>query len=273
MDSSNSRKAFKADIKPGISPLIVLGAAVILVILLIITSGRKELDRFAFRYIGISPSKNNAAFMKSPDKADGDRICVVEIKQLSGSDFKVLGIRVSRKFSAEYDFNDNIEKFKTESRTAIQSLVNEKIMAAYDIYDQEFEVESRYPHFKGSYSVTYAGGVITVIIMIAVLMVAVPVIISVVIRNIAKKCSLTLSEDRISGKRKRLFSEASLDLPIGKLDSIMVTYGIGDKLTGGTTVAIRSASDKIRELKAMAEEGLISQEEFDEKRKEILSKI
>lgn len=143
---------------------------------------------------------------------------------------------------------------------------------------------------------------------------------------VSKKCSLELTNNGISGSRAKLVSSANLQLPIDKIDSIMRSTSLYNKLTGGNTVAIRSASglikfpwvqnaeefvnatlakieeykktvkkdnqdlikavantaavpanassaSKIKELKELLDQGLISQEEFDAKRKELLEKM
>lgn len=143
---------------------------------------------------------------------------------------------------------------------------------------------------------------------------------------VSSRCALNLTDSGISGSRATLFSVKNLDLPIDKVDSIMRSSTLYNKLTGGNTVAIRSASglikfpwvqnaeefvnatlakieeykktvkkdnqelikavaetaaapantssaSKIKEIKELLDQGLISQEEFDAKRKELLEKM
>ena len=146
----------------------------------------------------------------------------------------------------------------------------------------------------------------------------------------AKRCSLNLSEKGITGIRKKLFSTKEVKLPIDKIDSIMVSNSLFNKLTGGKTIAIRSASglvkfpwvqnaeefvnatlakieeykqqvkeenkslvktvtesaaaaakpeasqtsaSKIKELKDLLDNDLISKEEFEAKRRDLLDKM
>ncbi|MDE5771159.1 MAG: SHOCT domain-containing protein [Ruminococcus sp.] len=132
---------------------------------------------------------------------------------------------------------------------------------------------------------------------------------------IIKRCSLQLAKDGVIGNRKYLFSSKFLQLPIEKVDSILIENRIIDKLLGGQTVAIRSASglirficiqnasefvdktlevikaykesnqptganiptntsgdnlEQIKKLKEMLDNGIIAQEEFDVKKKQLL---
>jgi hypothetical protein len=130
----------------------------------------------------------------------------------------------------------------------------------------------------------------------------------------AEKCYLMLDTKGINGLRKKVFSQKKLVLPMDKIDSIVVKDGISDKLLGGQTVAIYSASglikfawiqnaqefvdktlaeiqkynetielknnvtvnieaEKLQKLKILLEQGLITQEEYDTKRKEMISNI
>lgn len=130
----------------------------------------------------------------------------------------------------------------------------------------------------------------------------------------AEKCYLMLDTKGINGLRKKVFSQKKLVLPMDKIDSIVVKDGISDKLLGGQTVAIYSASglikfawiqnaqefvdktlaeiqkynetielknnvtvnseaEKLQKLKILLEQGLITQEEYDTKRKEMISNM
>lgn len=150
---------------------------------------------------------------------------------------------------------------------------------------------------------------------------------SVRARVVAKQCSLTLESTGIIGRKSGLFSSKELKLPTDKIDSIAVQCGFIDKIFGGKTIAIYSASglikfpwvqnatefvdatlakieefkqsvkdennnlvsaminnsgnnsgsssaaQQIKEIKDLLDNGLISQEEFEAKRKELLDKI
>lgn len=144
----------------------------------------------------------------------------------------------------------------------------------------------------------------------------------------ANRCSLVLTDKGLSGQRKKIFSTAQLQLPMDKIDNIMVTENIINKIDGGKTVAVRSASGlikfpwvqnadefvnatlaeiekynqslknvdqnlvsaivgnsvqkaqpeksaahKIKDLKELLDSGLITQDEFDAKKKDLLDKI
>lgn len=139
---------------------------------------------------------------------------------------------------------------------------------------------------------------------------------------ISNNCTLLLNEKGIKGYIQTLYSKKALQLPIDKIDSIAISESDADKLRGGKTVVIRSASGlikfqyvqnadefvnitlaeiekfkqsvkdknivsaisnnannnnsataKIKELKELLDSGLISQEEFETKRKELLNKM
>ena len=145
---------------------------------------------------------------------------------------------------------------------------------------------------------------------------------------IVNRCSLVLTDKGLSGQRKKIFSTAQLQLPMDKIDNIMVTENLINKMDGGKTVAIRSASglikfpwvqnadefvnatlaeiekynqslknvdqnlvsaisgnsvqkaqpeksavQKIKDLKELLDSGLITQDEFDAKKKDLLDKM
>lgn len=131
---------------------------------------------------------------------------------------------------------------------------------------------------------------------------------------VSGRCSLVLKETGIIGRKVGLFSVKELKLPMDKIDSITVQRGILDKIYGGQTVAIRSASglikfawiqnaqefvdktlaeiqkynetielknnvsvnseaEKLQKLKILLEQGLITQEEYDTKRKEMINNM
>ncbi len=63
---------------------------------------------------------------------------------------------------------------------------------------------------------------------------------------VSNRCHLELTSSRIKGIRKKLFSSEELDLPIDKIDSILVSSTLGDKLEGGKTLLIRSVSGVVK---------------------------
>lgn len=67
-------------------------------------------------------------------------------------------------------------------------------------------------------------------------------------KTMIKHCSLQLTNDGVNGNRKYFLSNKHLKLPIEKVDSISIESTLLDKLLGGQTVAIRSASGLIRFL-------------------------
>ena len=130
-------------------------------------------------------------------------------------------------------------------------------------------------------------------------------------KSSAKQCSLILDDKGINGKRKTLFSCKELRLPMNKIDSITIQRGILDRICGGKTIAIRSASglinfpwvqnaqefvdmtleeiqkydeavelkntaessdefEKVKKLKELQQQGLLTEEEFEAKKKQLL---
>lgn len=137
-------------------------------------------------------------------------------------------------------------------------------------------------------------------------------------RLLCKKCDLELNQDGIFGRKKTLFSLQTINQPFEKIDNIYVRDSIIDKILGGQTIAIRSASscikfccianaqefvdktleelkkykesvnsksektpaasdgdamDALLKLKNLLNQGLITQEEYEEKRKSFVNKI
>lgn len=138
------------------------------------------------------------------------------------------------------------------------------------------------------------------------------------IRKGAEKCRLELNQDGLFGEKKTFFSLQSINQPFEKVDNVYIKNGVIDKLLGGKTIAVRTASSRISllcienaeefvnktlvelkkykasvasnkssapagndsdamdalpKLKNLLDQGLITKEEFEEKRKELISKI
>lgn len=144
----------------------------------------------------------------------------------------------------------------------------------------------------------------------------------------AKRCLLVLTDKGLYGQRKMLFGTIQVQLPMGKIDNIMVIQNLETKIFGGKTVSIRSVSgvvsfprfqnadefvkftlaeiekynqslknvdqnlvsaiagnsvqkaqpekssaQKIKDLKELLDSGLITQDEFDAKKKDLLDKM
>lgn len=144
----------------------------------------------------------------------------------------------------------------------------------------------------------------------------------------SKRCSLVLTDNGLYGQRKMIFGTIQVQLPMGKIDNIMVIQNLETKFFGGKTVSIRSASgvvsfprfqnadefvrvtlaeiekynqslknvdknlvsaiagnsaqkaqpeksaaQKIKDLKELLDSGLITQDEFDAKKKDLLDKM
>ena len=141
-----------------------------------------------------------------------------------------------------------------------------------------------------------------------------PVVVQLVYRFIAKRCSLTLTETQIYGTLKLPFSSQKLQMPIDKVDNVYTKTGIADAFRSGNTLAIRTASgvvkfhyvhnadeftaaamkqieaakaktvtnseknqelqpnniEDLKKYKELLDSGVISQEEFDAKKKQLL---
>lgn len=66
----------------------------------------------------------------------------------------------------------------------------------------------------------------------------------ITVRNmiVSRLCHLKLTDNRVSGVRRKLISREELDLPIDKIDSIRVCRRFMDILEGGKTLQVRSVS-------------------------------
>lgn len=138
------------------------------------------------------------------------------------------------------------------------------------------------------------------------------------IKKGAKKCRLELNQDGLFGEKKTFFSLQSINQPFEKVDNVYIKNGIIDKLLGGKTIAVQTASSRISllcienaeeflnttlvelkkykasvasnkssvpagndsdamdalpKLKKLLDQGLITKEEFEEKRKELINKM
>lgn len=148
--------------------------------------------------------------------------------------------------------------------------------------------------------------------VIALIILVICFVVSFLLLNSSKKCALYLYSNRVEGTLKVLFTSRSLNLPIDKIDSIMSSSGFTDKLYGGKSVLINTASgrmrfravhnadefvaetlkaiesnkstkqtaketpqtsssmDDLKKLKDLLDSGVISEEEFNAKKKQIL---
>lgn len=188
------------------------------------------------------------------------------------------------------------------------------------------------PHFYGLSPGSYSGRIfweyVLIVFLLAYVLIGAPLIGMIRNRANAAKCSLKLTDKGLSGQRKKFFSSAQLQLPMDKIDNIMVTENIINKIQGGKTIAVRSASglvkfpwvqnadefvkltlaeiekynqslknvdqnlvsaiagnsvhkaqpekssaQKIKDLKELLDSGLITQDEFDAKKKDLLDKM
>ncbi len=193
-------------------------------------------------------------------------------------------------------------------------VLEEKCFWGICIYYDAYQELDNYQHLYRSY--IPSGIIITIIINLILL--ALPLIIEKIIKFIAKRCRLTLTEKQICGQLKTLFGKKQIQMPIEKLDNIMIKNSFMDKMRSGETILVSSnsgkiyfhyvqnaeefvqealkcieavkeknaksttapvqsisndATEKIAALKQMLEQKLISQEEFDVKKEEILSKM
>lgn len=130
----------------------------------------------------------------------------------------------------------------------------------------------------------------------------------------ADRCSLSLTDRGITGSRRTLFNERSVDLPLTGISAIGAEKNIYSRLFGGNTLTITTPTGKIklhciqnamefltavnstqtkgkqkpapsrapanedsrkkiRDLKKLLDDGLVSQEEYEKKRRELLSKM
>lgn len=83
-------------------------------------------------------------------------------------------------------------------------------------------------------------------LIIVVAIICIPIIIYFINRYLANRCSLTVTDNQIYGNVNILFSSKKLQMPLDKLDNIMTSNGIIDKIRGGETIIVSSNSGKIK---------------------------
>lgn len=156
-------------------------------------------------------------------------------------------------------------------------------------------------------------------IILFILFFIVPTLIALSNKCLARCCTLSVMEKGVYGERKTLFSMRTIQLPIEKVDNIMVIEGFMDKIRGGKTVAIRSNSglvkfpwchnadefvaatmqrievfkkensgaatpapaapsvpaasltEKLQELQSLKEQGILTEEQFEAKKQQLLA--
>lgn len=232
-------------------------------------------------------------------------ICKAEIKARISKVFKILtillfilGIIVF--ISVHFERPDEYDGFLYET---------------YGFYDYCYNIFSNHIYDKPVGEFPAVSSDFSVMNLIPLSLVIIILIQQFIIKFILKRCSLELSKDGIIEKRKYLFSNKLLQLPIEKVDSILIENRIIDKIFGGETIAIRSASglirficvqnasefvdktlesikaykesnphidvniptntssdnlEQIKKLKEMLDNGIITQDEFDTKKKQLL---
>ena len=80
------------------------------------------------------------------------------------------------------------------------------------------------------------------IIIAGVVLGVVPILLGVRQNIRSKRSSMELTDKAIEGKRKKLLSTESFNIPIDRLENVLVNGTIYSFLTGGKTVVIRSSS-------------------------------
>lgn len=159
-------------------------------------------------------------------------------------------------------------------------------------------------------------------ILITIVIAAIPFVIRLIYKFIAKRCQLTLTENQIYGVLKMPLSTRKIQMPIEKIDNVFTLNGILDKMLGGKTLKICSNSgavkfhfvqnaeqfaaatikriekirkeekntqtviqpqsnnagnssltEKISELQKLKEQGILSQEEFEKKKQDLIEKF
>lgn len=86
--------------------------------------------------------------------------------------------------------------------------------------------------------------------LVFIIILCLPVIYNLIIKLIAniinKNYSLLLNDNEIKGTYKNKFSRSQLVLPINQINSISKKKGLLDRLLGGETIIIATASEKIK---------------------------
>lgn len=83
-------------------------------------------------------------------------------------------------------------------------------------------------------------------ILITIVIAAIPFVIRLIYKFIAKRCQLTLTENQIYGVLKMPLSTRKIQMPIEKIDNVFTLNGILDKMLGGKTLKICSNSGAVK---------------------------
>lgn len=180
-----------------------------------------------------------------------------------------------------------------------------------------FSNDGRYTRFLGLkvYIYSYEGAIsIPLIVIIILIGFILPLIAPIIRKKWAERMRLTIDEEQIVGVYGR-FSAKQLNLPIEKLDNVVITDTFFDKIRSGKTIVVSGASgrvifpmchnadefaaealkmiknykqnyradsgrsnaqpqggtaDELKKYKDLLDNGIITQEEFDAKKKQLL---
>lgn len=83
----------------------------------------------------------------------------------------------------------------------------------------------------------------TISLTIIFLILMLPVVYQILVRINCTKCNLTLTENKIYGSYKWIFKNESIQIPMEKLDNIIIRNNFWDKVRGGGGSTLRIASN------------------------------
>lgn len=89
-------------------------------------------------------------------------------------------------------------------------------------------------------------GELFISLLVVLLFAAVPVVIYYLNRYLSNRCNLTVTDKQIYGDVNIMFTSKKLQMPLDKLDNIMTSNGIIDKIRGGETIIVSSNTGKIK---------------------------
>lgn len=115
-----------------------------------------------------------------------------------------------------------------------------------------FDLSQPYPYYFDIYTVfddhgtEYVSGQIGILVLIVLFIIPLFFFIrSIVLKWLLSRCSLVLTEKQIYGEIKWWFKSEKLQMPMEKLDNVIIRHGFSDVINGGNTIRISSNSGAV----------------------------
>ncbi|MBQ6634649.1 MAG: SHOCT domain-containing protein [Ruminococcus sp.] len=314
-----NKEICKAEIRPHYNAILYGIYYIILIILLVSSISNHRVGNLSDEIIYKKGDKYDIA--DRYELSDDDKRITLGYSEEHHEKLNILFLTIQTRDSTEYSLVDNDDYIFSweKDEYLIINPESEQINTVLDELSSYYYGEWSYDSGTITRTCvdTYEDNIIFLLVLL-VLLFSLPLILTRIVKIVAARCFITLQPNGIKGLRKKIISQMLIDLPIEKIDSILISKSILDFLRGGKTIVIRSnsgvirfpwvqnaeefmqatlaeiekykknvaqqtptqvkekdnsATEKMRELKKMLDEGFITQEEFDAKRKEFLDKM